>query len=163
MKTFFPLRHRLKSSISHIFASNISFHVLPLFLVARFSILSSSQACLLSLFSCKVYCLLSATKNEQRFFYSKFHIISLLDFSPTFSPLSYSEKKCVSKPKNTYYSKQFFWNNIVLIVSWKYWNSTFICISLVVYSNRRSEIYRSIPIPRILAISSNSELSALQF
>ena len=81
MKTFFPLRHRLKSSISHIFASNISFHVLPLFLVARFSILSSSQACLLSLFSCKVYCLLSATKNEQRFFYSKFHIISLLDFS----------------------------------------------------------------------------------
>ena len=97
LKTFFPLRHRLKSSISHIFASNISFHVLPLFFVARFSILSSSQACLLSLFSCKVYCLLSATKNEQRFFYSKFHIISLLDFSPTFSPLSYSEKKCVSK------------------------------------------------------------------
>ena len=84
MKTFFPLRHRLKSSISHIFASNISFHVLPLFLVARFSILSSSQACLLSLFSCKVYCLLSATKNEQRFFYSKFHIISLLDFSILF-------------------------------------------------------------------------------
>ena len=94
MKTFFPLRHRLKSSISHIFASNISFHVLPLFLVARFSILSSSQACLLSLFSCKVYCLLSATKNEQRFFYSKFHIISLLDFSRNLSLHSDTKNSC---------------------------------------------------------------------
>ena len=108
MKTFFPLRHRLKSSISHIFASNISFHVLPLFLVARFSILSSSQACLLSLFSCKVYCLLSATKNEQRFFYSKFHIISLLDFSPTFSPLSYSEKKVSLSRKILIIQNNFF-------------------------------------------------------
>ena len=108
MKTFFPLRHRLKSSISHIFASNISFHVLPLFLVARFSILSSSQACLLSLFSCKVYCLLSATKNEQRFFYSKFHIISLLDFSPTFAPLSYSEKNVSLSRKILIIQNNFF-------------------------------------------------------
>ena len=88
MKTFFLWDIALNLAFHISFASNISFHVLPLFLVARFSILSSSQACLLSLFSCKVYCLLSATKNEERFFYSKFHIISLLDFS-----LSYSGNK----------------------------------------------------------------------
>ena len=110
MKTFFPLRHRLKSSISYIFCKQ---HFL---------------SCSTFVFGCTFFNFILKPSMPAKLIFlqsllpfkcnKKWATVILFKVSYNFIIgffLSYSEKKCVSKPKNTYYSKQFFWNNIVLI------------------------------------------------